>query len=474
MIKKIIPIVALIGASALIVGMSNEPTKKTESFYSNINAFENDVNNYINTNANLSSASLNKYLLTVETPNIDNNESNIVPTLEETTESETNSESDVISENDEDTEITESFDQSTIQEISTLYSLSDDIENSCDDFCELKKDIADAIIETQNLINKVQQNEIKLTNEQRLFINEQAQQLKSLGRQLSNITTELSFNLNDINQIMATNGDNIDNLSLKYLIVLDNLVNGNEMLQIGLNSLNTINQMFNMNATEIPPNNTGRILYGFRHNNNPPVIKDYYFDENGNLVENNQSTEQIENNSSNNESVEAVGENTKKSNIDTYQNSNLNTNLDTYYNNNQPRNIDSFFNTALLDNDFMYGNGYGYGGVNGMYNMNPYMQNYANYQNNQSSYGVYQNENTQDINKETNQSNKTKKEKKRFELKKNIDTFKDENEPDIKTKLGNIKNSISGFFGKFKKSDMNEKIDNPVYRYNPSENQENS
>jgi len=109
-----------------------------------------------------------------------------------------------------------------------------------------------------------------------------------------------------------------------------------------------------------------------------------------------------------------------------------------------------------------------------MYNMNPDMQNYANYQNNQSSYGVYQNENTQDINKETNQSNKTKKEKKRFELKKNIDTFKDENEPDIKTKLGNIKNSISGFFGKFKKSDMNEKIDNPVYRYNPSENQENS
>ena len=38
--------------------------------------------------------------------------------------------------------------------------------------------------------------------------------------------------------------------------------------------------------------------------------------------------------------------------------------------------------------------------------------------------------------------NKSTKEKRRIKLKKNIDTFKDENEPDIRTKLGNIKNII--------------------------------
>ena len=34
-----------------------------------------------------------------------------------------------------------------------------------------------------------------------------------------------------------------------------------------------------------------------------------------------------------------------------------------------------------------------------------------------------------------------------------------------KTKLGNIKNSITGFFSHFKKSDLSDKIENPVYRY---------
>ena len=79
------------------------------------------------------------------------------------------------------------------------------------------------------------------------------------------------------------------------------------------------------------------------------------------------------------------------------------------------------------------------------------------------------NGNNDSENKSLNQNNN---EKKRFKLQKNIDTFKDENEPDIKTKLGNIKNSITEFFGKFKSSGLDDKIDNPVYRYNPNENRE--
>ena len=164
---------------------------------------------------------------------------NELSSLNETDNSnETIENSKVVTESNDNTLEVET--NENLEQISTLFSLSSDIEDSCDDFCELKENITKAIAETQNLINKVQLKEIELTNEQRLFITEQAQQLKNLGRQLSNITTELSFNLSDLNTLMANNNQDMDNLSLKYLVVLDNLINGNEMLQSGLSSLNLI------------------------------------------------------------------------------------------------------------------------------------------------------------------------------------------------------------------------------------------
>ena len=485
MSKKILPIVTLLGASALIVGISLPAnTEKKESISNHIDAFEQNVSNYISANTKLSTTALNKYALSLQEklediPSIDNLSSlsdSSSQDLDETDKSltdiedienlEDNNSEDIVDnkeideyENDETNLPLEEIED--VKQISTLYSLSTDIETSCDEFCELKEEISNAIIETQNLIDKVQKKEIELSNEQRLLITEQAQQLKSLGRQLSSITTELSFNLSDLSQLMSTDNQDIDNLSLKYLVVLDNLVNGNEMLQSGLSSLNLINQMFNMNSRGAMPNNHGRILYGFQHNNNPPVIKDYYIDENGNVIENNA---QEDTNSENNDAVS-----NEKTNVDTYQNSNLRTNLDTYNNTNLNRNIDSFFNTALLDNEFMYGNGYGYG-MNG-YN-NPYVRNYPNHGINTSN-GVAENNNTQNNVENNKTSMQEKKEKKRFKLEKNIDTFKDENEPDIKTKLGNIKNSIASFFGK-SKLDLNDKIDNPIYRYKASNKDKNS
>ena len=411
------------------------------------------------TNSKLTSTALKKYNLSLDDSlNIldedisklsDYGDSENLTTIENTNESEL--------------EVPESI---PIEKLSTLYTLSNDIEESCDDFCELKQNISNAIIETQNLIKKVQNKEVELSHEQRMFITEQAQQLKNLGRQLSNITTELSFNLSDLNQISLMNNNDIDNLSLKYLVVLDNLINGNEMLQSGLSSLNMINQMFNMNNENIPSNNQGRILYGFRQNNNPPVIKDYYINENGELIENNQNS-----NITNEEAQEELNDSSSdnSNNIDTYQSNSSMSNIDTYNTARPPKNIDSFFNTALLDNDFMYGNGnlnYGMGyGMN-----NPYFANYTNYQNNATD-GVNNDTSTQNEKK-----NENKKEKKKFRLKKNIDTFKDENEPDIKTKLTTIKNSISGFFNKFKKSDLNDKLDNPIARYNSNDkiNNENN
>ena len=486
MIKKILPVIALISASTMLVGLSNKQStlENKETFINHFNSFKEDVATYtsIQTN-NLTKTALNKYALAIDNEDLTNLLNNNLKTIEETdnknelpteevdnsidNSNQTETEITPESENNENLEnlINENISNEEIEQISTLYSLSSDIEDSCGDFCELKEEISNAIIETQNLINKVQQKEIELSNEQRLFITEQAQQLKNLGRQLSNITTELSFNLSDINYILTTNNDNIDNLSLKYLVVLDNLVNGNEMLQSGLSSLNLINQMFNMNTNNIPSNNQGRILYGFKHNDNPPVVKDYYIDENGELIENSQENQINENHSTENENIEAIQEN--KTNIDSYKNTQLNSNLDTYNNNNLPRNIDSFFNTALLDNEFMYGNGYG---GNGMYGMaNPYMQNYTIYERNNTLNGIDNNYNTQNngtIDNNSENKKQNKKEEKRFRLKKNIDTYKDENEPDIKTKLGNIRNSISGFFNKFKKTSLDDKIENPVARQN--------
>ncbi len=464
MIKKMLPVITLLGASALIVGVTVKPAEnKKEGFIQHINSFENDFSKYANSNnIELASSKLNKYALSIQEENLED----IPKTLEHIEENTSSIKTETMELNNQEDISSSEVDENIIEipeidkeieQISTLYSLSNDIENSCDDFCELKEEISLAIVETQNLIKKIQNNELNLTNEQRLFITEQAQQLRSLGKQLSNATTELSFNLSDLSYLMSSNNQDIDNLSLKYLVVLDNLVNGNEMLQSGLASLNMINQMINMRTNNIPSNNQGRVLYGFRHNNNPPVIKDYYINEAGELVEN----KNLEGNNVSNESSIENTENRQTLNIDTYKDSKLSTNIDTYQNTNVPRNIDTFFNTALLDNEFMYGNAnYGYGINNGYGVNNPYMQNYANYERINTNNSDINKNNTQDIENEKI----NKKQKKRFELKKNIDTFKDENEPSIKTKLGNIKNSITGFFSKFKKSDVNDKLEYPVYR----------
>lgn len=511
--KKILPIISLIGASALIVGCTNSMETKKEAFIGNINEFKEDFKDYSNLNEkNLTKTAFNKYNLTVVSENLQDlnkledsiqttkNPQNVTDLSHNTKSNEeyetpsTNLETELneqnklentnsLIENEPDGNIedssstpstpkdnteTENEKDEKLKNISTLYSLSNDIADSCDDFCELKEDLTEAIIETQNLIDKINQKELELTKEQRMFITEQSMQLKNLGRQLSNITTELSFHLSDLNQLMLTNSDNIDNLNLKYLVVLDNLINGNEMLQSSLGSINLINQMFNTSET-LPPNNQGRILYGFQHNNNPPVVKDYYIDENGELVENKLNT-QNEQNTIENDTVGVE----KKTNIDTYQERALNTNIDTYQTKNTPHNIDSFFNTALLDNEFMYGNGgYSNGAINMYGPNNPYLYNYANYERNNTAYGdnntdiTQQTENNDQVN--SNQ-NEPKQEKKRKKLKKNIDTYKDPGEPDIRTKIANIKNSISGFFQKFKKSDLDDKIGNPVYRYDATEN----
>ena len=490
--KKIIPIISLLGASALVVGASNlTQAKKSENFIHYFNSFQTDAENFSKVDTQMVSTALNKYMLSLDSQlNEDDNkyypattyqenteilsETEILPEIEPITTPTTQEENtdlnsiidhstnDVITDNIPTEEIEDKEDNETDEEletrdnISTLYSLSSDITENCDTFCQLKTELHEAIIETQALIEKVNNSEITLTSEQKLLITEQAQQLKNLGRQLSNSTTELSLSVSDLNNIMQSNNQNIDDLSLKYLIVLDNLINGNEMLQSGLTTMRLMNQMFNINSENIPSNNKGRILYGFQQNDNAPVIKDYYIDENNELQENKpETTEQITN------------EDENTTNVDTYQNSKLQSNIDSYQHSPVNKNIDTFFNTALLDNEFMYGNGnggmygYGYGGYAG----NPYMNNYANYERGNTNDSVNKDIDTQ--NKDTNINKNSKR--KKLKLTKNIDTYKDENTPNLKSKIENIKSNIGDFFSKFSKSDINDKIDNPVYRYNSND-----
>ncbi|MBE5741303.1 MAG: hypothetical protein E7351_02115 [Clostridiales bacterium] len=474
--KKILPIISILGISGALVGCSNTMEVSNPNIKENVDLFNTEVQNYAEVNTKkINTTTMNKYNISLATSLDEDLTQDIesqITTLEEIHADDSN---DIITEessienddtvNDEYTEIKSTEDTATTknENISTLYALSADIEDSCDEFCELKEEVTDAILETQNLINKIQSNEIELTGEQRMFITEQSMQLKYLAKELANATTELSIQLSDLNQIMKANNQDIDSISLKYLIILDNLMNGNEMLQNGLNNLNLMNQTFGMNE-RIAPNNRGRILYGFRQNDEPPIIKDYIIDENGEIIENQpQESEQ-------NPELEVINEN--KNNIDTYSNTNLNTNLDTYRNNNLPRNIDSFFNTALLDNEFMYGNGgYGYGLG---YGANPYMSQYSNYeQNNEqnATNSVEINQNTQDNQQAENKTHDEQKQEKRFKLTKNIDTYRDENTPDLKVRFQNIKNNITGFFNKFKKGGIEDKIQRPVYKYDEEKSQ---
>ena len=491
--KKILPIVAVIGCSALFVGCDHMIQTKQNDNLININASQESLNeSNLNKPENVSKTVANYNLSIVD-------RDNDISTLDENLEKEINTtdiddkeidedflidkeiekDNEVIEDNEnlkENEEINNEDDKTNsiyennkmMPEISTLYYLSNDIDEQCNEFCELKTKIMEAIAESENLSEKIKNNEVNLSREQRLFLNEQSNQLKALSRQLSTATNELSFNLSDLNAIMKENNQDIDALSLKYLIVLDNLVNGNEMLQNGLSSLNLINNMMHLNARNLPIN--GKILYGYQQNNNPPVIKEYSVNENGDLV-GKQIENETNNENVNNNNLMTLEENEKKVNIDTYKDTNLVSNIDTYGNTRQ--NIDTFFNTALLDNDFMFGgnnlanngmhgNNLGYGGMYGGY---PNIYQYAGYE--------QQNKlnNTNDVNnnlkspnvEQTNTNQETKKTKKKFKLKSNIDTYKDENTPDIKTKINNFKSTIGNFFNRAKIDD-NHKVIAPIYK----------
>lgn len=467
--KKLIPIIALSSAGFILTGCSNTSANTTKDFKDHILNFKNQVENYAVINTSTSPQKvLDKYVMTLEetednevTESSENTENNakLEPIENESNESDENMESqdEELPEEENDNTVSESntTNDNNTPDFSTLYSINNDINESCDDFCELKEEITEAILETQILIEKVQNKEIELTREQRMFLTNQAMQLKNLSSQLSVATDELSLSLSELNTLLQ-NGENPDNLSLKSLIILNNLIRGNDLLFDGLSSLNMMNSIMRMENVDLPYN-SARILYGYQQNNQEPVVKDYTIDQNGNVTENNSSTKT----ETTNETLSASTDNdkNKSTNIDTYTKRKLKSNIDTYGNFNN-RNIDTFFNTALLDNEFMYGNG----GFNGMY---PYMaQNtYNNATLNKQNANTLSSDNTNDntLEKEHGHITKDIQEQDRTQKKslftKNVDTYKKTNSGSLNSGFKALKNSVSSFFSRFK---TNKDIEFPI------------
>ena len=453
--KKILSLITIASLGVILsTGCESNLTKINKTTQSNINSFKEDFSHSV---VPTSATILNKYNVELEN-NLENDflkdytiqsEGNNLNEMQELTDNKdisyqlTQDELEITDEELEEAETQDIEDCPECDdcEISTLYSLSNDISESCETFCELKTAISNAIIETENLIKKLQNNEIKLSAEEKMTISDQSRQLKVLGKQLSYSTSELAINLSDLASMFEDENGNLDTLNMKYLIVLDNLVNGNEMLYNSLYSLNTINLLLGNNIN-------GNMRYFYQRNNEPPIYKNYSID-NGEISENDQNIEQ----------VDAENDTTV---IDSYSNNKLKSNIDTY--GNTRSNIDTFFNTAWLDNDFMYGNGgYGmpYGGAGlGMRNSYyPYVEN-NQVNNNNTTNGVNDSANTpQNDNVKTN-----KKTKNKFKLQKNIDTYRDANTPTVSAKLTIIKDSISNFFSNLKNNDnaeiVREKIEN--------------
>lgn len=517
--KKFIPLVSVLGLTSLLVCANTTPNHTLHNdFYQDIETFSKSTNLNLADNLENTKKYINNYAVKLNIPadatlvdtepeiseSIDENftleddleedsnneiiDNNIVPTPDSTTLDETDKteetieddtsnydlDDEIIDDSDEMLDPNKNIDNQEItnnneiedegeiseedEKIFTIYSLTKDIEENCNKYCEIKSLLTDTILETQTLINKIKKNEIELNAEERLFLNEQSNELKMLGHELTRNTNELNVYLKDINGYLTNENNDIDSVCLKYLLLLNSLTEGGNLMNSSLASLSMMNNIMRMTPQILPENNTGRILYGFQRNNEPPVFKEYNIDQQGNIIENN-----IENDDKLDTTEEVNGNVEEEKNVDSYKNKKLKSNIDSYRNN--YNNIDSFFNTALLDNEFMFGNGgmyqnsgfypmmYGgnYGRNFGAYN-NQYMQNYDHNIGYNNSYGMNKDYNTQNV----EQTKKQTKKKKSKSLKKNVDTYRDDTTLNPKQRFQNLKMKIANLF----KGKNNEKINN--------------
>jgi len=299
---------------------------------------------------------------------------------------------------------------------------------------ELRKTLTNAIKDTMDYLDSYKNGDITLTNEQKIYIKEHSNSIKYLAETLEDLSEDLICCIDGCDDC---DDENFELKASQYLSTINNLENRINTLNKAIESLQFINNignpyLFNRYVSRnhlINPNNTQENDTNTEDNTAIEVEQsnnEQTKDTTTNSVDNNLNTQynveennndlNIEN-SSNDEKPTTFG---LKSNIDTYAPT--------------KRNIDTFFNTALYDNEYM--NGYGYGmppygygtGYNMPYGQGYYGQPYGNmgYNSNLINRSVVENQYNNEQTDNSNQNNNTDKTKRiRVKRAKNIDTYND-------------------------------------------------
>lgn len=300
--------------------------------------------------------------------------------------------------------------------------LSENLDETVTQYEQLKTSLSNAIKDTMDYLDKCNNNEVELDNEQKLQIKERYNTIKYLAETLEDLSEDVMCCIDGCEE-----DDDSDIAAGKYISAINSLEERIIMLQ------NAINELYQ------PLGHSYRFpsyIYGFRYNYpnmddisttdditdstdkdnseqstdnelniDNPDGQDSIDNELNSENEDTSNTQPVENSDNNSDSLdnpEEVLEKTGSDDKDGEDTANsdkpttfgLKSNIDTYGPSNK-RNIDTFFNTALLDDRYGYGHNNGYYG----YGM-PYGNGYPNgfgYNGNMNGYGY----NSNSINRNT-------------------------------------------------------------------------
>lgn len=393
--------------------------------------------------------------------------------------------------------------QTELVQDETINYLNDSLEKTNTEYQNLRKTLIEAINQTNSFLQQCKESDLELSDEQKLYIKEQSNNIKYLANTLNSLNQQVIDCMDGCEDCQ-----NYDKITSMYIFAIQNLEQQIQALQNSLISIQGINGYLAYNLD----NYDNDIVYGLHFGKSPFQTDDNCEDCEDNksedLDEQENTDEQINNNNANNEITDnenitnnqtkdidsntnnkAIEDNTvldndkipnndmtispnnqteevatddDKGNIDSMKNFGIKPNIDTYEATN--KNIDTFFNTALIDNDFMYGGGGApYGGYNMPYNRTGYgyyNNGYNQPYNNINSNAVADNEfnmPSNELNDKGNSSLPTNPGNKKEKRSKNVDTY---TETTIEPNINTMGQSRLSQFLKDKYNQLRDKIKN--------------
>ena len=271
----------------------------------------------------------------------------------------------------------------------TINYLNQTFEQANSEYEQLKATLTTAIKDTMDYLESYKNGETTLTNEQKIYIKEHTNSIKFLAETLEDLSEDVicAIDCKDCDE------DSFEETTSQYLTAINDLEHRIQTLHNTISSLQFINNISNpyfVAGSRFAPNH----IYGFdyssqndnntetQNNNvhnqtNQPIDNNLNIDEDGAVeVEDDQNT--IDEKDENNSDMVADNQNSTDTETDNTNTDNNSDNNEELANNNQApttfglksnidtyaptkRNIDTFFNTALQNNEYMYGGGYGYG-----------------------------------------------------------------------------------------------------------------